>query len=170
MKRISKVLIFVYIVFQLSSCMQNKLSYIPKVEIVQIIDLTKYSEEGFLITPETLSGKYESVGPLYCKILPAAIRKEFVSNYIPTELEKKRGITAESVNTNAVTSAVWVKDEISVDSALQIAYETAISLGGNAIMEFSIFSVVEEYLVNDFETVRIHGYEIRGFVIKRLGR
>ncbi len=35
-------------------------------------------------------------------------------------------------------------------------------------MEFSIFSVVEEYTVNDFETVRIHGYEIRGFVIKRL--
>jgi hypothetical protein len=167
MKRILKAIIFIIFILQLLSCAPNKLSYIPKVEMVHIIDLTKYSDEGFLITPESLSGKYESVGPLYCKILPAANREEFVLNYIPTEKEKKRGITGENINANK-TDAVWVSEEISVDSVLNIAYETAISLGGNAIMEFSIYSIVEEYTVNNFETVRIHGYEIRGFVIKRL--
>lgn len=167
MKRVLKAIVLIIFVLQLSSCAPNKLSYIPKVEMVHIIDLTKYSDEGFLITPESLSGNYRSIGPLYCKILPAANRKEFVLNYIPTEKEKKRGITGENTNANA-TNAVWVTKDISVDSSLKIAYETAISLGGNAIMEFSIYSIVEEYTVNNFETVRIHGYEIRGFVIKRL--
>ena len=88
MKNTINVIVLIFIVFQLSSCMQNKLSYIPKVEIIQIIDLTKYSEEGFLITPESLKGKYESVGPLYCKILPSANRREYVSSYTPTESEK----------------------------------------------------------------------------------
>ncbi len=167
MKKIIRVIILLLIVFHLIGCTQNKLSYIPKVEMVYIIDLTDYSEEGFLITPESLGGKYESVGPLYCKILPAANRKLFMSDYTPTEKEKKRGITGENTNAN-ITNAVWVTEDISVDSALKIAYERALSLGGNAIMEFSISSIVEEYTVNVFETVRIHGYEIRGFVIKRL--
>jgi len=70
--------------------MQNKLSYIPKVEIIQIIDLTKYSEEGFLITPESLKGKYESVGPYIARFSLLLIEENTFQVTLPLNRKKTR--------------------------------------------------------------------------------
>ena len=170
MKKLRMVKFYSIMAFAfLSGCapLSKPINKIPEFNSVKILDLTKYSKQGFLITPETLKGNYESVGQLYCKILPEANRK-FVSNgYEPTESEKQRGITGENTNFDFSPKLKWVTKEISVEKAIDQAYKTAIEMGGNAIMEFSIKSIVVEMRVNYSELVLLNGYEVTGFIINK---
>ena len=165
----SKFYGFIVLSFLLSCAPLSKtpIIRIPEYNSVKILDLTKYTKQGFFITPESLKGNYDSIGQLYCKILPEANRK-FVSNgYEPTESEKKRGITGENTNLDLSPKFTWVTKDISIEKAIDQAYKTAIKMGGNAIMEFSIKPIVVEMRVNNSELVLLNGYEVTGFIINK---
>jgi hypothetical protein len=67
-----RIFICVVLCSGLFSCATVKRKYIPKVLSVSAFDLSKYSNQGFLITPNKYNGDYESVGIISAIAMPKA--------------------------------------------------------------------------------------------------
>lgn len=120
------------------------------------IDFTKYSQKGFLITPEKYIGEYESIGMIEYKLIPGAryvVSGTYYDNF------------GEEVDTHT-----WVVDQIKFSQAIDSIYVKAKSMGANAIMNFDFNIEYNEEFNNPMEynnPIIISGYRITGFAIKK---
>lgn len=111
-------------------------------------DFTKYTKDGFLITPEGYLGQYESVGYLDTYVLPAVKKRE--------EKEEVDGVTYIYQYNDLVV------EKINTNDAIDEIYKKAKSMGADAIIHFSIRDI--NYLNG---TMIVHGIEVTGYAIKR---
>jgi len=130
-------------------------TYIPPYTSVSTIDLTKYSREGFLITPYKYDADYESVGYIFVETMPEA-------NLVTLEKTEQAG-HAENAKTE------WQVDKMSIDKIIDSIHQKALQMGANAIIDFKIEQTTKNYSVGRMSPLTIQGFTISGFAIKRLG-
>ncbi|MBV5334187.1 MAG: hypothetical protein JZU49_00085 [Sulfuricurvum sp.] len=128
---------------------------IPKTEEFTAIDFTKYTKQGFLITPEKYTGNYESIGIIDFVYMPQA---NLNTNYISNNYSWKE-------ETNLVVGQAWNIDKVNVQDAIEGIYNRCVDMGANALVSFSITAVTKDYLAIKNPVV-IPGYRITGFAIK----
>lgn len=119
------------------------------------IDFSKYSKEGFLITPEKYTGKYESVGMVEYRLMPGA-KYLAVGNY-------------RDASGKIQATYKWFIDKIEFSQAIDSIYVMAKSMGADAITNFD--SEIEIKQISSLKynnPVTITGYRITGYAIKRL--
>jgi hypothetical protein len=115
-------------------------------------DFTKYTEEGFLITPEKYEGEYESIGVLRVSVWP---RIEYEST----------GDSSPPRPGPDDTERRWVTtDPVSRAEVIDSLYSRAERMGADAITRFESDVVTRE----EANVTRI-GVEASGFAINRVG-
>jgi len=127
----------------LTSCGPSLADFIPRQQTVIGMDLTKYKEKGFLITPGEYGANYESIGYLYFTIYP--------------EAEKQR--TEQGIIS-------WKLGEVDYQEVIDFAYRTAISKGADAITHLKVRSVQKTH-TGVGASVTLDGLEVSGLLIKR---
>jgi len=147
------------------NCGPRQYLLIPGHTLLTALDLTRYQDAAFLITPYKYPMDYESVGSLSVEVIPAAEYKRILTplpNY-PKRMQYR-----------------WVFEEIQLDAALERLYEKAVSMGADAIIDLKIEDALklhrhaikatgDEYALVGSRQVEAKGYRISGFAIKRLG-
>jgi len=114
------------------------------------ISFKKYTEKGFLFTPDTYEDKYESIGIIDATLFPEANLK--------------------NAETGSPTGSMiyWVTEPINVQKALDSLYFDCVGMGADALVQIK-FEVVEEKKYRDTTNpLLIKGLNIRGFAIKRI--
>jgi hypothetical protein len=115
---------------------------IPRVSHYYKIDFNKYTQRGFLFTPERYSGDYESVGMVQYVMMPAANR-----------------VSVGGLNE-------WIVEPVSLTQALDSLYYMAHAMGADAVINFT--STVEEKTYSFVDApITISGYNLSGFAIRR---
>ena len=109
-------------------------------------DFTKYTAQGFLFTPETYTGSYESIGIVKTIIFPAV-------KHSKEQKQKESGDFYLDEN--------WVVEDLEANEAVDELYKRAVSMGANAVTKFDIRRT--EYM-NGY--VVVPGFEVTGFAIK----
>lgn len=123
------------------------------------IDFTKYSQSGFLITPEKYQGDYVSIGIVRYEAYPAA-KYRLISN-TPNPNYK-----LNSMEPPMVTIKGWSVDKISIQEVLDGIYEKCKEMGADAIINFDVKYDAIPY-TGILNPIYINGYIISGFAIKR---
>jgi hypothetical protein len=154
MKTYPKWAILFTILF-LFNCATQRLVHVPERLTTLILDLSRYSAEGFFITPYEYQADYESIGLINTIIMPEATREK-----IDTGRKDEEG--------NTVYKKVWVLGNVSAQEAIADMVEGAKTLGADAIMEFSIKEKAEQYF-DPVSPLTVQGFELSGFAIKRKG-
>jgi uncharacterized protein YbjQ (UPF0145 family) len=133
-----------------------RMQHIPAVNAVVALDFTGYQQRGFLISPYEYSGDYESVGMISILVMPEAklIRT-------PTGETDEWG--------HELTKGEWVVAAVEVDTVIAELYEKAAGMGADAVVDFTVRKVTEEYPVDPARLLTVSGLEVTGFAIKRLG-
>ena len=154
-----KIIIIILSLIMLISCSQLK--YVPKFEHIFVLDFTKYNDLGFLITPESYNGKYESIGLLHFIFRPEA-------NLITIEIDipLSESMQKETGGKYKTIKKHWVMGEFNQQLILDIAYEESVKFGGDAVINFIIYPNDKAY--NTSPPLIIPGIEVHGFIIKRL--
>lgn len=133
---------------------------IPASRIIQVsfFDFSKYSQEGFMISPNQYIGEFEPCGELYIKIIPGEVLKKNVkkSNYSQND-----DLIYQSTQESNFNPEDLIQENISPDELLKEAVSQAKKRGANAIVNFNC---VEIYPYNSFNILY---YQITGFAIKR---
>ncbi len=145
-----KIFLLFFNVFMLMfflSC--SNVSKFEKTTYYYIYDFTKYSERGFLITPEKWIGDYKSIGIIEIEFWPEVSR---------TKLNLKPGQFYDRGISNR-----WVYTPINTEEIIESLYKTAIDMGADAIMNFKLSEFIADY-----GTVTAPGKRVSGFAIKRL--
>ena len=157
-----KALVFAFGLLILTSCsvQMKELTKIQGYAIMNKIDFRKYSEKGFLITPEKYSGEYHAIGMIDFIKMPGAVyvkRTKLDENNKPVTPEF--GHPAEMENN-------WVPETINMEAVLDELYKQCVALGADAIINFNVEpnSVLHGGITNP---VTIEGVRITGFAIKR---
>lgn len=138
-----------------------KLSNIPRKENFYTIDFRKYTEKGFLITPEKYQDAYESIGIIDFVLMPGAeyalVKRELNPYYKAGDPASERYIDIRK----------WVIEDISIDIALDTVHSECIKMGANALVNFEL-ELNEEAYTNFTNPVIITGMRITGFAIRRI--
>lgn len=116
---------------------------------VKEFDLAKYSSKGFLFTPESYLGEYESVGFIKSTLFPTL--KKISNNTIKDYYV----VYAEGTN--------WAIENIDATEAVEEMYSKAVAMGADAIIKFNATMIYKKNGVLD-----VPGYEVTGFAIRRL--
>jgi len=103
------------------------------------IDFTKYSKEGFLITPEKYLGEYESIGLVEYVLIPGATKSDYG----------------------------YQVDDIRLSQGIDSLFSLAKDMGADAIMNFNINSTQREHTFFMQGQLVLEGFELSGFAIKR---
>ena len=151
MKKLIYLIVIVIIGF---SCQTTNITKIPRVENLSGIDFSKYSQKGFLITPEKYLGNYESIGLIDLILMPGGNLK---SNYIPSNSFQNDGMT--------MLAGYWDIEKINVQDALEAIYNRCVDMGANALVNFYIAEEKKEYPLLK-PPVTLYGYRVSGFAIK----
>ena len=139
MKKIIRLAVITTLSLGFVGCSQ-KYTHINKQEIISSLDFTKYQKKDFLITPGEYGDNYTTMGIFTFTIYPEV-------NYNKTYYQ-------------------WVSKDISSQEILDLAYETAIKKGADAITHFKI-KTTSKMLDDGIETFSIIGLEMSGLLIKR---
>jgi len=134
----------------LTSCMTEQymvFEYKPYDEF-RGIDFSKYTAQGFLITPELYRGDYESIGLIDYKLMPGA-RFQTPDGKLAT-LPYYPG------------NERWYGGKISISQTLDSVYLICKKMGADALMNFKV-----EQPEDVHAEITIKGYTISGFAIKR---
>ena len=154
MKKYIKFVVVMAVFIVLISCTRI-LEKTPKIDNFNKLDLTKYTEKGFLFSPYLYNGDYEAVGLINYKFIPSATYKHIM--IIDTTYY---GDFNFWVN-------IWEKDRYELYGLLDSIYTWSISKGGNAIIDLKM-NVTSEYFGYGYNNpAYIDGIEITGFAIKR---
>lgn len=140
-------LLLILILFSLISC-ATKLKNISRYENLSVVDFTKYTSEGFLITTEPYKGKYKAIGILDYVVRPKAKKQK-------------------DIYSSGYTEHHWKIEEIKIQALLDTLYSRAEMMGGDAIMNFDIKPNSKRYS-DGSNVIEIPGIEFYGFVIKRI--
>ncbi|MGB0431883.1 MAG: hypothetical protein ACPGLV_15520 [Bacteroidia bacterium] len=116
------------------------------------IDFSKYAADDFLITPFEYNGKYESVG--FIQII-ARPKIDLVSHTTRPNVEFGEKVIYDGGN-------YYVARAVSLENAIEKAYQEAKEMGANAIVNLKIESIE---LNNGIH--KLDGLKITGFAIKR---
>jgi hypothetical protein len=135
--------------FVLASC--TSLQVIFRESSFYAMDLTKYTALGFLISPESYTGEYESIGIVKYTIVPGAVYKKVPKYYS----DGSKGFTEE-----------WVIDKVELTTGLDSLYAISKRMGANAIINFTAITLPRSYQ-GILNPVTLEGYELTGFAIKR---
>jgi hypothetical protein len=150
MKRVIQILVATVLVF--ASCKPMELSHIPAYETVLGLDFRPFAERGFLITPYSYNGKYISIALINLKMMPGA--------HIETTEE------VDYMTQDKIINKKWITDTLETSVALERIYQYCIEMGADALVDFKISDVVDDYFFITPPT-KITGKEISGFAIKR---
>ena len=146
--------------------------YIPGRLVISGFDFTKYSDLGFLITPDDYQGDYESAGLIEVSYVPDA--------RLETVKDVKSLSSADSLNLandpwfvndggEGGERKVWRIDEIEPSRIIDTIYNECRKMGANALTQLSIEYFFENHAEGTTRPVRIPGVRVSGFAIKRLG-
>lgn len=135
-KNISLIVISLFII----SCAPTR-QVIPEEILLGGFDFTSYSEKNFLFTPLSYTEDYDAIG--------------FITTELYPEVEKKLP------NINAEIKE-WISKEIDGDKLLAAAYQRAVKMGADAIIELKILSITKRE-----PEVLVNGLQLQGFAIKR---
>ena len=155
------------------SCASTPITHIPGYTTVRFFDLTKYTELGFLITPEeTYAGKYDSIGSLTIEKMPEAKKVEV--GQVTRKKEKDDWMFERGARSGSqVTRKKWVIETImgkDIEATMDKLYQRAKESGADAMVNFRIEEVTRERIVDfkEMETIVLVGIRVSGFAIKRL--
>ena len=123
------------------------------------IDFTKYSQNGFLITPEKYLGDYVSIGIVRYEAYPGA-------NYRLISNKPNPDYKLNSMVPQMITIKGWSIDKISIQEVLDGMYDQCKQMGADALINFDIKYETIPY-TGISNPVTINGYTISGFAIKR---
>ena len=150
------ILFSAIIIFLLSACeTASVLPKIPRKEQLTGIDFSKYTKDGFLITPEKYSGNYESIGLITFVFMPGATPK---TNIIENNYSWKE-------SDNLITGYSWDIEKVNLQDAIDAMYKRCTEMGANALVNFNATEEITEYVFPK-APVKIKGYKITGFAIK----
>lgn len=159
MKRIA---VFALALVIMASCtvQMKEITKIQGYTIMNKIDFRKYSDKGFLITPEKYSGEYHAVGMIDFIKMPGAV---YVKR---TRLDDNNKPVTPEFGHPAEIDKNWVPENINMDAVLEDLYKQCVALGADAIINFNLEtnSVLHGGITNP---VTIEGVRITGFAIKR---
>lgn len=142
MKRIIIVLLVVLISYGCSSRFAT-----DKIVMHFGFDFTKYTEKGFLFTPDQYTGNYESIGILKTIIFPAV---------------KHTKTQVQSPGADPYLKAEWKIDKVDAEEAIEEMYKKAVEMGADAVVRFELRGT---FYLNGL--MYVPGYEVYGFAIKR---
>lgn len=108
-------------------------------------DFTEYAEEGFLITPETYTGEYESIGIIQVTLWP----------------KMKRSVEGRDEQGNLEYSE-WRSEQLPLEAAVDSLYRRSSGMGADALINFDSERVTREV----GRATRV-GVQARGFAINR---
>lgn len=139
----------------LSGCASFQTDDIESKTTVAVLDFTKYSKEGFFITPEPYSGEYKTLGIVNSSIESGAHLEEYT---------KEDPDTGETVKTKK-----WVVEPVDIYSLLDAVYQKAVKIGGDAIMNFR-YQITSTTMTVQYEPYHLNLDKmiIQGVVIDRL--
>ena len=142
-----KVLLIIITALAFTAC--STLTDIPSYTETIVIDLTQYSNEGFLITPEPYLGEYSSVGMVDISLFPRA--KKLSYDRITNDIKEQYNV-----------QGVWAVDKIETKDVVDIVYEKAKAMGADAVINFKI-----SYIYKSYPEFTHNGLRVTGFAIKR---
>lgn len=157
------LLILVYLMFGCETAKQlEELSFIPKKELFYTIDFSRFTEQGFLITPEKYSEKYKSIGLVTYEYLPSGTYKLVGLTKNPfynPQVDKTEPEYLQLKN--------WVFEPIHYEKAMDSLYIKCKSMGADALVNFRIEVKSEEIGVGYKNSSTVKGLLLSGFAIKR---
>ena len=131
-----------------------KLTYVPEKSEVSAIDFTPFTEKGFLFTPNKYLGDYESVGIIYF-------------NYHPEAKLVEKVIQKSEDDIDNIKTEFWEVAQYDPNVLLYDVYTACVSMGADALTEFSFKGVQSHYGSGTIKPISIDGISIQGFAIKR---
>lgn len=154
-RRRPSLLLWMFLIAVLISC-STPLSLVPEKKLIVGYDFTKYSDAGFLFTPNEYTGAYESVGLINLIYTP---RAELVEVYAGYSVDGAQPIMKKA----------WKAEKYDSEMLLDMVYESCVELGANAFTQMEINAYEETHGGNTLYPVKIDGAKISGFAIKRIG-
>jgi len=123
-------------------------------------DFAPYTERGFLITPQSYDGSYQSIGQITLTIWPRAVETKIES--IAERVAGRHDSTAQS--------GTWVVEQITTEELVESTYNEARRMGADAIVNFNV-STQTRHLSGRYsgQDLRLTGYNVSGFAIDRGG-
>jgi len=166
----TKITLILLTTFCFIGCSVTTLTYMPVGRTNFLgIDLVKYADEGFLITPMGYNGEYITRGIYEVEVVPDSkvlnngfiATPKFAEEYSPPE-------GFEKLLVRHVDGNYWILgiEKVDMSKVVNEAYEFAKSIGGDAIMLFNSFQNFKTgyYKSNQFEYTT---KSVSGVVIKR---
>ena len=136
-----KYFIIISLIF-FSAC---RVKEVQKLTLYYQYDFTDYTKKGFLITPESYTGQYESIALITVEIFP--------------EVRKK---TLEDDPQNK-KFANYILGDISTKEVIDSLYTRAVKMGADAIINFN----TNHDLHYTNASLRVSGISASGYAIKR---
>lgn len=147
-----KAIIILIAVLSLASCASIK----PASRIVStaFVDFRKFTESGFMITPNEYYGEHETIGEIRMEVVPA-----MVETYPELKKNNKDGMPKPVVGIELLT----------FQEVAGLAVERAKLLGADAIVNFKLVKEDREPLVLE-RNKSIIKYVVYGLCIKRTAK
>ncbi|NQT62712.1 MAG: hypothetical protein HQ556_07115 [Candidatus Marinimicrobia bacterium] len=157
----SKFLFGSVVAVLLTACI-SVIEFIPEENMYLLIDFTKLTEKGMLITPDVYKGDYLAVGMIDMIQYPRAYMVELRPKYTEAELEKTPWIPPPKPNKQ------WVVEKPDHERILDSLYQMITEKGGDAITRIEISYPEKSYNSGTVSPIVLTGIRINGFAIKRL--
>jgi hypothetical protein len=151
-----KFILFLLLLFIVASCITELKVIYPQSTLYKI-DFRKYSEAGFLITPEKYAGNYVSIG------IMDYVKKPGAHYAIASRKLDDRFAKSDQMY---ISQKQWIFDAVSLDDAIDELYRECVKLGADALVNFKV-ELTEDNHFHFTNPVTIVGYRITGFAIKR---
>ena len=116
---------------------------------VKAFDFSKYTDQGFLITPEEYLDDYQSIGIITVTQWPAVHKQD-------------RRVQAPNSPDGYKLVEEYFSETIDVKKTVEKIYQEAKAMGADAITNFKVTSTSRQN-----GNLRVQGVEISGFAIKR---
>lgn len=149
MKRIIPLLIALFV---LGGCTnQLVLKNTPETKKFYMLDFSSYTKKGFLFTPKSYTGEYESIGMVDYTFIPGAKNE--------TRKEVKDGIYTDCY--------YWIEEPFTTYDLLDVVYSMCNAKGADALIDLKIEYKSESYGQGYVNPATISGLKISGYAIKR---
>ena len=161
-----RVLFAMFLLFSVAGCKtvenirgSKELGSINEVKNFYAIDFTKYSANGFLITPEKYQGEYNSIGIIRYEVYPSAVYKTVSTMENPAW-------TPTGIEPRVLQIKEWDIKKNTLQDVLDGMYEECKKMGADALVNFDVKNEMVPY-TGISNPVQINGNIITGFAIKR---
>ena len=111
-----------------------------------VFDFRKYTNRGFMFTPEKYTKEYESIGLIDLVIYTKMVQAQ------------------KTIGEKPVLNLGWTPIPINPNELIEMAYREATSMGANAITGFQIKNTSR---FNPIHKIDVPGVRLVGFAIKR---